>query len=71
MSVIKGTFFSLFESEKSDFCKSDRLLFELNILYKIKKNAKMCKKVLHLYVPFFATYDVHLYKKIAPFTKAC
>ena len=53
MSVIKGTFFSLFESEKSALYKNERLLFVLNILYKIKKNAKMCKKVLHLYVPFF------------------
>ena len=26
----------------------------MNNLIKIKKNAKMCKKVLHLYVPFFA-----------------
>ena len=52
MSVIKGTFFSLFESEKSALYKNERLLFVLNILYKIKKNAKMCKKVLHLYVPF-------------------
>ena len=55
MSVIKGTFFSLCESQKSDFYKNERLLFELNYLSKIKKNAKMCKKLLHLYVPFIAT----------------
>jgi len=40
MSVIKGTFFSRFESAKSDFYKNERLLFELNYLVKIKKNAK-------------------------------
>ncbi len=54
MSVIKGTFFSLFESEESVSKKNERLLFELNYLVKIKKNAKMCKKMLHLYVPFLA-----------------
>jgi len=53
MSVIKGTFFSRFESGKSVSKKNERLLFVLNYLVKIKKNAKMCKKVLHLYVPFF------------------
>ena len=53
MSVIKGTFSSRFESKESDFCKNKRLLFELNYLFKIKKNTKKCKKVLHLYVPFF------------------
>ena len=40
MSVIKGTFFSLFESEKSALYKNERLLFVLNKLSKIKKNAK-------------------------------
>ena len=53
MSVIKGTFFSRFESAKSVSKKNERLLFVLNKLSKIKKNAKNCKKVLHLYVPFF------------------
>ena len=41
MSVIKGTFFSRFESAKSVSKKNERLLFELNKLSKIKKNAKM------------------------------
>ena len=40
MSVQKGTFFSLFESAKSIFLKNERLLFLLNNLFKMKKNAK-------------------------------
>ncbi len=41
LSAIKGTFFSRFESIKSVSKKNERLLFELNKLSKIKKNAKM------------------------------
>ena len=41
ISEKKGTFFSRFESGKSTFCKNERLLFLLNWLVKIKKNAKM------------------------------
>ena len=60
MSVIKGTFFSRFESEESDFCRNERLLFELNELSKIKKNVKKWKKVLQLYVPFFTDRDFYV-----------